>query len=393
MPYVVKDARNRSPFWYAVFRDATGRRLKKSTELTSKSKALQIAMQYQRAADMARQGTLTEQRAHDVISEIVASVSGGVGLRTYTVRKWFEYFYKNKAKASDPATAAKYGQIKREFLAFLGAKADLNILTVTTDDARDFRDEREKTGVSASTLNDSLTILSAYFNGARKGQPPVISHNPCVGIEEVRDTVTPDDRRKQPFSVKQIKALLAAADDDWRGLIRTAFYTGARLENCANLQFRDLDFESEPPEVVFPNYSKLGNKHKVPMHKALEEHLLSLSPPKGDKTGDAFLFPRLAQRKTANLSKQFRKLMQKARIENRKVREGVRGKGKSSARDVWALGFHSFRRTTISILANAGVSEEQRMAITAHATRDVHKGYTHHEMTQLHKGVGALPAL
>ena len=29
------------------------------------------------------------------------------------------------------------------------------------------------------------------------------------------------------------------------------------------------------------------------------------------------------------------------------------------------------------MMANAGVSEEQRMAITAHATREVHKGYTH----------------
>jgi hypothetical protein len=85
--------------------------------------------------------------------------------------------------------------------------------------------------------------------------------------------------------------------------------------------------------------------------------------------------------------------MQKARIENSKVREGVRGKGKSAARDVWSLGFHSFRRTNISMLANAGVSEERRMAITAHASRDVHKGYTDHELTQLHKAVSVLPAL
>jgi integrase len=390
MPYVVKDARGRSPFWYAVFRDATGRRLKKSTELTSKSKALHIAMQYQRAADMARQGRLTEKRAHAVISEIVASVNGA-GLKTYTVREWFEDFYKVKAGDSDPTTAAKYAQIKREFLAFLAANADLNILSVTPGRARAFRDERGKTGISAGTLNDSLTILSAYFNGALSDR--VISHNPCSGIKKVRDNVTPTKRRKQPFTVEQVKALLAAASADWQGLIKTAFYTGARLENCANLRFRDLDFNSEPPRIVFPDYSKLSDEHEVPMHKALEEHLLNLSPPKGDKTGAAFLFPSLKERRTANLSKQFRKIMLKARIENLKVREGIRGKGKSSARDVWALGFHSFRRTTISIMANAGVSEEQRMAITAHASRDVHKGYTDHEMKQLHRGIGALPAL
>jgi hypothetical protein len=40
------------------------------------------------------------------------------------------------------------------------------------------------------------------------------------------------------------------------------------------------------------------------------------------------------------------------------------------------------------------VPEEQRMAITAHATREVHKGYTHHELAQLHQAVTkSLPSL
>jgi integrase len=395
MASLVRDAKGRSPFWYCAFtaigKDGKLHRLKKSTGETSKSKAQKICVQWQRATDMARQRTLTEERAREVISEILASVNGGEGLRSFTVRQWFEHFYKVKQKASDPATAAKYAQIKRDFLAFLGTKADLNVLSVTSHDARSFRDEREKTGVSATTLNDSLTILSAYFNGARKAH--VISDNPCLGIEAVTDTVTPAKRRKKPFTVEQVKALVAAASDDWRGLIKTAFYTGARLENCANLRFRDLDFTADPPVVVFPNYSKHGDEHEVPMHSALEECLLKLSPPKGDRTGAAFLLPSLAERRTANLSKQFRKLMQEARIQNWKVREGVRGKGKSAARDVWALGFHSFRRTNVSTLANAGVPEEQRMAITAHATRDVHKGYTHHELAQLRRAIAHLPTL
>jgi len=392
----------RSPFWFACFTDANGRRLKKSTKLTSKSKALRMAIKWQEVANEARERRLTEQRAREVISEIVQSVHGGKGLRWFTVRQWFEHFYKVKAKSSDPATAAKYAQIKREFLAFLGSRADLNVLSVTSDDARAFRDEREKTGISATTLNDSLTILSAYFNGARKAH--VISDNPCLGIEAVTDTVTPARRRKQPFTVEQVKALLAAASQDWHGLIKTAFYTGARLENCANLRYRDLDFSADPPLVVFPNYSKHGDEHKVPMHPSLRD-LLSISKQRGQlrkaekiiafpkKDGDSFLFPSLAQRRTANLSKEFRKLMHKARIQNWKVREGVKGKGKSTARDVWALGFHSFRRTNVSILANKGVPEERRMAITAHATRDVHEGYTHHELARLHEDVAKLPTL
>jgi integrase len=101
------------------------------------------------------------------------------------------------------------------------------------------------------------------------------------------------------------------------------------------------------------------------------------------------LFPSLAERFVPNLSKQFRKLMHAAGIENRKVRQA----GKGAARDVWALGFHSFRRSHVSILANAGVSEERRMAIAAHSTRDVHKVYTHHELARLGEAVALLPPL
>src|SRR5215475_2765298 len=104
MPYVIKDARGRSPYWYAVFRDATGRRLKKTTKMTSKSQALRLAHDWQRVADKARRGELTERWMREIISDITASVNSGDGLPTYSIRKWFEHFYKIKAKASDPAT-------------------------------------------------------------------------------------------------------------------------------------------------------------------------------------------------------------------------------------------------------------------------------------------------
>jgi integrase len=381
-----RNGKPRSPFWYCAFTDATGRRLKKSTGQTSKSKALKICMQWQRAADLARERTLTEERSREIISEILASVHGGEGLRTFTVRRWFDHFCKIKDDSQDPKTAVKYEQIKTEFLEFLGPKADLNILAITSGDVRAFRDSRKKSGLSATTLNDKITILSSYFNGAWRDH--VISNNPCTPVEPARDNLSPAKRQKQPFTVEQVKALLEEAQGDWHGLIKVAFYTGARLENCANLRFRNLGLISEPPLVVFENYSKHGDEHKVPMHPALEDYVLTLKPK--TKSNDEFLLPSLARRRVANLSKQFRKLMQAARIRNWKVREA----GNGAARDVWALGFHSLRRTHVSILANAGVPEEQRMAITAHATREVHKGYTHHELAQLHNAVTkSLPTL
>ena len=255
-------------------------------------------------------------------------------------------------------------------------------MSVSSADARAFRDHHKKSGLSATTLNDKLTILSAYFNAAlNQGH---VSVNPCKAVEQVRDNVTPAKRQKQPFALAQVKSLLDHATDDWAGLIKLAFYTGARLRDCARLRFRDLDFTADPPLIVFEKYSKHGDEHKVPMHPALKDHLLTVSKKRGQirkvgkilqlpKGDDDFLFPSLAtnadgktQRRVANLSKQFRELMQAAGIENQKVREA----GNGAARNVLALGFHSLRRTHISIMANAGVPEEQRMAITAHATSE-----------------------
>jgi hypothetical protein len=62
---VIKDSRNRSPFWYACFTTADGRRLKKSTKETSQSKAKLIAEALQRAEDIAkREGTYGSPRAN-----------------------------------------------------------------------------------------------------------------------------------------------------------------------------------------------------------------------------------------------------------------------------------------------------------------------------------------
>src|SRR5262245_16436421 len=312
MACVIKDTgqrngKKRSPFWYCAFTDANGRRLKKSTKQTSKSKALQICAHWQRAADLARQRTLTEERARDILSEIVASVHGGEGLRTFTVRHWFGHFRKMKADSQDEKTAVRYAQVEREFLLFLGPRADLNILAITSADVRAFRDHRKATaGLSATTLNGDVTILSAIFNGAWRDH--VISSNPCTAVSPIKDGIPEKKRRKKPFTIEQVSALLKNAESDWKGLILVAFYTGARLNDCANLRFKDLDFLSKVKKITF-DVSKTGDEIEVPMHPALEDYLLSLPTP---KRNEAFLFPALASRRATNLSKQFSRLMEAA---------------------------------------------------------------------------------
>ena len=368
---------NRSPYWFACYTDSTGRRLKKSTGLTSKSKALEVAHRLQKASDEARRGVLTEARTRELLSEVLQSVNGE-GLRVFTLEQWLEHFVKQKRKSRSDKTAARHAQMMREFIEFLGNRARLNIAAVTSKDIADFRDKREGQGLAPATVNLDITILSAAFNAAWKQGH--ISVNPCAAIEPLKDKA----QRKHVFTPEQVSALVKTAEGDWKGLVLLAFYSGARLSDAANLRWSNVDLVSEIKTVRFQP-TKGGNEVVTVIHPALEDFLLSLPTPKSD---DAFLFPSLAQRNVSPLSKAFRKIMEEARIEQRVIRERSK-----SGRSVNALSFHSLRHSFSSILANAGIAEEVRMTLTGHTTRAIYRGYTHHELERLRDAVAVLPRI
>jgi integrase len=379
MAYVTKDARGRSPYWLANYRDHSGRRMRKSTKLTSKSKALEMARALQKASDEARQRTLTEARTRDLLSEVLQSINGE-GLTVFTVEEWLSHFVKQKAKSRSDKTARRHEQMMREFIEFLGPRARLNIAAITSRDIAAFRDQRHSLGLAPATVNLDVTILSAAFNAAlRQGH---VSVNPTLAVEPLKDKA----QRKQVFTPEQVTALVKVAEGDWKGLILVAFYTGARLGDCANLQWKHIDLVSEIKTIRFEQ-GKTGAEIVTAIHPALEDYLLTLPAP---KTDEAFVFPSLAQRLVSPLSKHFRNvIMEEAHIEQRVIRQ----RGKSGGRSVNALTFHSLRHSFSSILANAGVSEERRMALTGHTTRAIHRQYTHHDLERLRDAVAVLPRI
>jgi integrase len=378
MAIVVKDSRNRSPFWYACYTTADGRRLKKSTKQTDERKAKLVADALQRAEDIAKDRALTEVRARELLSDVLQRVSGE-SLHVFTLAEWFDHFVKQKQKSRADKTALRHEQMMKEFVEFLGARAQRNIAAITSKDIAAFRDHRQRLGLAASTLNTDMTVLSAAFNAAlRQGH---ISVNPCGAIEPLRERTA----HKSTFTPEQVTALLRAADGEWTGLILMAFYTGARLGDCANLQWQHIDLISPIKTIAFEQ-GKTGAQLITVIHPALEDYLLSLPAPKSD---EAFVFPSLAQRNISPLSKHFRKILERAHIEQRVIRE--KSEGSKSGRTVFALSFHSLRHSFTSILANAGVPEELRMALTGHKERAVHQRYTHRELQQLQGAIGMLP--
>ena len=125
MAIVVRDSRNRSPFWYACYTTADGRRLKKSTKETNHAKAKLIADALQNAENMAAERTLTAVRTRELLSEVLQRVSGE-RLHVFTVRQWLEQFAKQKRKSRSHE--------------FLGSCTDLGVAEITQNYILDFRE-------------------------------------------------------------------------------------------------------------------------------------------------------------------------------------------------------------------------------------------------------------
>jgi integrase len=125
----------------------------------------------------------------------------------------------------------------------------------------------------------------------------------------------------------------------------------------------------------------------LPIHPELQEWLL-LRP---STDSDAYVLPSLANKSEggrSGLSQQFKRVMEKAGIAGRVIREG-QGVGRKSV----SLSFHSLRHSFNSALANAGVAQDVRQALTGHASAEMNERYTHRDLAPLRDAVAKVPKL
>jgi len=102
-----------------------------------------------------------------------------------------------------------YKQIKRDFLEWLGKRADTTIEDITSEEITRFRHHLRRQGLSEDTITKLIRkFLNSSFHAAwRLGKIPV---NPCSFVET--KTKTKCERiRKGTFTPKQVKAIVAEA--------------------------------------------------------------------------------------------------------------------------------------------------------------------------------------
>lgn len=365
--------RDRSPYWWAAWRDSTGRLYYRSTKQTEKHKALAFALECERAEKHATAGTLTESQARDILASIMDRTQTGDTLRNPKAGAWLLEWVESKEASKAETTGIRYRHTVEDFIRYLGPRAERPLIAIVPRDIQGFIDLRARQKVGPSTLNVDGKILRAAFTRARK--MGLITSNPGEAVElPARRSI-----ERGTFTPAEVELLVNAAEGEWKTLILVGYYTGARLSECCRVKWKDIDFTSGT--ISFP-VTKTGKPHMLPLHSELTKHFEGIA---GDAPGP--VVPHLSSVRVSGrrgLSQHFLGIMEKAGLDAEKVE----GAGK---RQLHRRTFHALRHSFTSALANAGVAPEIRMKLTGHKSADVHRGYTHHELNTLKLALAKLP--
>ncbi len=375
----------------ARFRGANGKTVNRSTGTPDKVEAKRIASGWEseaarerakqtaevspggisdtiaKAERMARQGRLNPASARDLINDLLAA-AGQQAIDAVTNRTWCSDWKASKKGAVTERTRMKYDQVSRDWLTFLGQKADNPMETTAKADALGFRDKAIKGGLSARTANQAVKLLRGiYAEAVEQGH---ISRNPFAGVDALREDS--EESKREPFTVSEVAQLIKTAEGDWRGLVILAASSGLRLMDAARLQWKSVDLEHGLLRVTT---GKTKAKLMLPIHPEFKDWLEKQTV----GIASAPVFPTLASKGGAGksgLSMAFKRIMERAEVVAGIAREAdEKGRGRSTAKK----SFHSLRHFAVTQLAAAGVRGDVAMQITGHSDVASHSGYVGHD--------------
>ncbi len=373
--------REHSKYWTACFTDKNGRRLKKSTKEIDRRKAQKIANEFE-AASQRRQ---TAMQVRKVIAELHKEITEE-DLPMLTVREFVERWIGRKTNSVGRATLVFYKGATNKLLSFLVERADRDIGEITRDDITAFRDNEAKR-VAPRTVNHNLKCARMLFKDAKRDN--LIPEDPTEFVEAVR---AEPKVRLPTYSLDQLKALISAADEEWRSMIYFGIYAGQRLGDIARLSWDNVDLQSNTIRIVT---GKTGRSQTIPIAPTLREQIEKLDA--GDDPSQP-LHPRAykiveEQGKTGSLSVQFAALLASIGLREKKTHKST-GKGRAARREGSnALTFHSLRRTATTLLHEAGIPAAVAQEFIGHDSAEMHSLYVSVGSEAIRDAAAKLPIL
>ena len=322
-----------------------------------------------------------------ILSEFLRGhFSGESDLPFASVTTYCEQWLAARKAEISPGTHRHYEDAVTKFLDFLGPQAQRSIEDVTRTQVSAFRDA-QLSRTAAATANATLKTVRRIFRAARMDGH--LLQDPSEGVKTVKNRASSDRR---PFTLDELRAVLAVANDEWQSLIKFGIYTGQRLGDLASLTWSQIDLSRDEIRLTA---RKTGKLLLIPIAAPLREHLLSLP---GQDYPRAPLHPKAhgilqAQHgRVGTLSNQFSELLVDAGLRELQSHRS-KGKGRSGRRAGQELSFHSLRHTSVSLLKDAGIPDAVVMALVGHASAAISQRYTHVGRDALQRATDSLPLL
>lgn len=377
-----------SAHYFACFKmpsgrlDAKGRevfrRVQRSTGTSDQSRALQLALSYERVAVLAAERRFTERAAKNFLAEVRAltqvEANEVEATETYLWR-----WYKGRASGLAAHTRERYQVALRQFLAHLGAQAKAPLSEVTARRVAEWRDAESAAGKSPTTVNMALGVLALAFDEAMVQHG--LERNPARGLN-VKGAKRRRQRRR-PFTFEQFAALVKATEGEWRTLVMLCGYTGARQQEATKLRWEQVNLKSGRLTL---DRQKNADTHWLPVHPSLAKHLRGLR-----RSADGFVMPELATMQRRAVSNNFRRAVLPRIGITQAYAAATEEKG--AGRRLAEYSLHSLRHSLSTWLAAAGVEESMRMQLIGHEDAQVNRGYTHTDLSQAAAALGRVPSV
>lgn len=369
-------------FYWACFTDASGKRCQKSTGTTHRREAQKIADAYEAAA----QRKFTVAHVQRTLRDLMADATG-MPVPGSTVAEFFADFMAQRRLEKSHSTVLKYDIVCRHFLTWVSSnlpqQGRTQMAAILPGHVNDYRSWRLPQ-VSSTTVNDEVKMLRQIFACAQARS--LLLESPFAGIGRVTNDPV-EDRR--PFTLEEVRRVLAVADEEWRSMILFGLYTGQRLGDVSRLDWKNVNLERF--EVSF-RMAKTGRWMIIPLAKPLIASLASV--PLLERLGP--VHPRaagfMALRRVSYLSGCFRRLLVCAEILPPRSTHKIPGKG-DARRSKSELSFHTFRHTATSLLRDSGAPVGVSMELIGHSSASVHRTYSHLGADTLRRAVSLLPTL
>ena len=237
---------------------------------------------------------------------------------------------------------------------------------------------------SASTYNSRLCVIREMTRVvAEKAR---VKKNPWENMKQRDD----DSCRRRELTIEEIQRLARQArkqGDEWERLFCIGVYTGLRLGDCCNLEWKCVDLVRSIIQVIPHKTRKYahGKPVTIPIHPTLAENLMRTKV--SERLG--CVLPTIAgyyRRDRPKVSYTIGRIFRNAGIVTSVHVEGRKWKVPEAT-------FHSLRHTFVSLAANAGIPLHIVQSIVGHESTAMTRHYYHENEAALRKAVAAIPAI